>query len=84
MERALDLTIAYVKERKAFGKRLIDFQNTQFKLAECKTEATIARVFVDPADRSASRGQARCRGRQTGLFAHWPLLFGRGRTMGAV
>jgi acyl-CoA dehydrogenase len=47
MERALDLTIAYVKERTAFGQRLIDFQNTQFKLAECKTEATVARVFID-------------------------------------
>ena len=47
IERALDDTIAYVKERKAFGQRLIDFQNTQFKLAECKTEATVARVFVD-------------------------------------
>ena len=45
MERALDLTIAYVKERKAFGQRLIDFQNTQFKLAECKTEATVGKVF---------------------------------------
>jgi acyl-CoA dehydrogenase len=47
IERALDLTIAYVKERKAFGQRLIDFQNTQFKLAECKTEATVARIFID-------------------------------------
>ncbi|RBP02453.1 acyl-CoA dehydrogenase [Roseiarcus fermentans] len=47
IERALEETIAYVKERKAFGQRLIDFQNTQFKLAECKTEATVARVFVD-------------------------------------
>jgi acyl-CoA dehydrogenase len=47
MERALDLTIAYVKERQAFGQRLIDFQNTQFRLAECKTEATVARVFID-------------------------------------
>ena len=47
IERALDLTIAYVKERKAFGQRLLDFQNTQFKLAECKTEATVARVFVN-------------------------------------
>jgi acyl-CoA dehydrogenase len=47
MERALDETLRYVKERKAFGQRLIDFQNTQFKLAECKTEAEIARVFVD-------------------------------------
>ncbi len=47
IERALALTIDYVKERKAFGKAVIDFQNTQFKLAELKTEATIARVFVD-------------------------------------
>jgi acyl-CoA dehydrogenase len=47
MERALEVTIAYVKERKAFGQRLIDFQNTQFKLAECKTEATVARIFID-------------------------------------
>jgi long-chain-acyl-CoA dehydrogenase len=47
IERALDLTIAYVKERRAFGQRLIDFQNTQFKLAECKTEATVARIFID-------------------------------------
>ena len=39
MERALELTIDYVKERKAFGKPIIDFQNTQFKLAEAKTEA---------------------------------------------
>ena len=47
IERALNETIAYVKQRKAFGKTLMDFQNTQFKLAECKTEATVARVFMD-------------------------------------
>jgi acyl-CoA dehydrogenase len=47
IERALALTIDYVKERKAFGKAIIDFQNTQFELAECKTEATIGRVFHD-------------------------------------
>jgi acyl-CoA dehydrogenase len=47
MERALKLTVDYVKERKAFGKKIVDFQNTQFVLAECKTEATIARVFHD-------------------------------------
>lgn len=46
IERALELTIDYVKQRGAFGKKLIDFQNTQFKLAECKTEATVAKVFV--------------------------------------
>lgn len=47
IERALALTIDYTKERKAFGNRIIDFQNTQFKLAEMKTEASVARVFVD-------------------------------------
>ncbi len=49
IERALETTIAYVKERKAFGKVLLDFQNTQFKLAECKTEATVAKVFCNHA-----------------------------------
>jgi acyl-CoA dehydrogenase len=47
MERALAVTTAYARDRKAFGKSVIDFQNTQFKLAEAKTEATIARVFTD-------------------------------------
>jgi len=46
-ERGLSETLAYVKERKAFGKRVIDFQNTQFKLAEVKTKLTVAKVFVD-------------------------------------
>lgn len=47
MEMAVKYTSDYVKERTAFGQRILDFQNTQFKLAECKTEATIARVFTD-------------------------------------
>ena len=47
MDLAIELTTDYVKQRKAFGKRIVDFQNTRFKLAECKTEAHIARVFVD-------------------------------------
>jgi len=47
IERALMLTIDYVKEREAFGQKIIAFQNSQFVLAECKTEATIARVFLD-------------------------------------
>lgn len=46
MEAALRETISYVKERKAFGKPIIAFQNTQFKLAECKTQATVAKVFT--------------------------------------
>jgi acyl-CoA dehydrogenase len=47
MERALEETIAYVKGRSAFGKTLMDFQNTQFKLAECKTKTTVAKAFCD-------------------------------------
>jgi acyl-CoA dehydrogenase len=47
MEAAVDLTIAYTKERHAFGQPISEFQNTRFKLAECKTEAVAARAFVD-------------------------------------
>src|SRR5258708_11252072 len=47
IERALEITMEQVKGRSAFGQKIIEFQNTQFTLAECKTEATIARVFVD-------------------------------------
>jgi alkylation response protein AidB-like acyl-CoA dehydrogenase len=47
IETVLDYTIDYVAQRKMFGQTLADFQNTQFKLAELKTEAVVARVFVD-------------------------------------
>lgn len=47
IERALALTIDYVRERQAFGKPVMEFQNTQFKLAELKTEATVGRVFYN-------------------------------------
>jgi len=47
MERAIALTVDYTRERKAFGKPIIEFQNTAFTLAERKTEAMIARIFVD-------------------------------------
>lgn len=46
-EGALKLTIDYVKERKAFGKHIADFQNTQFKLAEMHSRVMQGRVFVD-------------------------------------
>jgi acyl-CoA dehydrogenase len=46
-EGALKLTIGYVKERKAFGKHIADFQNTQFKLAELSSRIMQGRVFVD-------------------------------------
>ncbi|WP_229412685.1 acyl-CoA dehydrogenase family protein [Massilia sp. Root335] len=47
IERALALTVTHARERRAFGQALIDMQNTRFVLAECKTEATVARVFID-------------------------------------
>jgi len=46
-ERAIEITIAFVKQRKAFGQTVMDFQNTRFALAECKTEVLIGRTFVD-------------------------------------
>jgi acyl-CoA dehydrogenase len=47
IEAAVDLTLEYVKERTAFGRELIKFQNTKFTLAECATEAAVTRAFVD-------------------------------------
>lgn len=47
MERALEVTVDYTKSRVAFGRSISKFQNSQFKLAEMQTKATIARVFVD-------------------------------------
>ena len=44
---ALEETIKYVQERKAFGKRIMDLQNTRFKLAEAKTKAEVLRSFVN-------------------------------------
>ncbi len=44
---ALEQTIAYTQDRKAFGQRVMDFQNTRFKLAECKTKAEVLRSFVN-------------------------------------
>ncbi|HVT34920.1 MAG TPA: acyl-CoA dehydrogenase family protein [Nevskiaceae bacterium] len=46
-ELALDMTTQYVKDRKAFGKRILDFQNTRFSLAEARTEAMLGRVLVE-------------------------------------
>ncbi|WP_246860560.1 acyl-CoA dehydrogenase family protein [Noviherbaspirillum sp. UKPF54] len=47
IERALQLTVEHARERRAFGQALLDMQNTRFVLAEIKTEATVARTFVD-------------------------------------
>lgn len=47
MEGAVERAIAYAKEREAFGGPLTQFQNTRFKLAECKTKTMVARAFLN-------------------------------------
>ncbi|MHB8812770.1 MAG: acyl-CoA dehydrogenase family protein [Steroidobacteraceae bacterium] len=47
IERALRMTVDYASTRQAFGRPIIEFQNTSFGLAELQTEAVIARIFVD-------------------------------------
>jgi alkylation response protein AidB-like acyl-CoA dehydrogenase len=52
-----DLTADYVKERKAFGKPLAGFQNTQFKMAEMRMQLDIAQSYVDQCVRAFAAGQ---------------------------
>ncbi len=46
-EKVLEETVRYTQERKAFGKPICKFQNTQFKLVECATELEVGRAFLD-------------------------------------
>ena len=55
-ELAFALTLEYVRDRRAFGQRVLDFQNTQFRLAEIKTELAVARAFVDQTLEKIKRG----------------------------
>ncbi|GHF82620.1 acyl-CoA dehydrogenase [Amycolatopsis bartoniae] len=57
MEAAIDQTIAYTKERTAFGRPIFKFQNTKFKLAEAATEAVVARAFLDQCVERHLRGE---------------------------
>lgn len=57
IELAVDLTVEYTKDRKAFGKTLFDFQNTKFELAECATVARVARTFLNECINSHLRGE---------------------------
>jgi acyl-CoA dehydrogenase len=57
MQAALEWTIAYTRDRKMFGQSLADFQNTRFKLAEVKTEVTVARTFLDDCVAKLLKGE---------------------------
>jgi long-chain-acyl-CoA dehydrogenase len=57
MEGALAATLSYVRDRKAFGQSIFEFQNTKFKLAEIATIVRIARTFVDDCIRRVSIGE---------------------------
>jgi len=68
MEAALERTIEYTKERRAFGKSISEFQNTKFKLAEAATETKIARVFVDHCIERLNAGELDA---ETASMAKW-------------
>jgi acyl-CoA dehydrogenase len=57
MERAVELTVAYTKERTAFGKPLIGHQNTRMVLAECATRTRASRIFLDDCIARHTRGE---------------------------
>ena len=57
IEKALDVTVDYVKQRKAFGQTIWDFQNTQFTLADLKARGTAARVFVNDCIAKLLKGE---------------------------
>src|SRR6056297_2626047 len=46
-QAAFDITMDYIQERKAFGRRVADFQNTRFAMADMRMELDIAQVYVD-------------------------------------
>lgn len=57
MQRAVDETLGYVTQRQVFGAPLMALQNTRFKLAECQTQATVARSFIDDCIARLQRGE---------------------------
>jgi alkylation response protein AidB-like acyl-CoA dehydrogenase len=57
-QAALDKALAYMRERKAFGRRLDEFQALQFRLADMATELEVARTFLYAAAAAYDRGDA--------------------------
>ena len=69
-EKAVDLTVDYVKQREVFGKPLFEQQNTRFVLAECKTLAVVGRRFLDQCIVAHAEGRL---DNQTAAMAKWWL-----------
>ena len=57
IETALNETLHYTAARTAFGRRIVDFQNTRFKLAEIKTQALVTRAFIDKCIEQHVKGE---------------------------
>jgi acyl-CoA dehydrogenase len=57
IDTLLEETVAYTKERHAFGKPIFDYQNTRFKLADAKAQLTMLRAFVDQCLAQIMRGE---------------------------
>jgi acyl-CoA dehydrogenase len=75
-EAAFEMTLEYVRNRRLFGRRLIDFQNTQFKLAEMETEIAVGRAFLDAIIRKYREGS--CTDADTSMLKIWiPEMEGR-------
>ncbi len=56
-QHAFDITMDFIKERKAFGQTVADFQNTRFKMADMRTEIDIAQVYLDRCVEEHNKGQ---------------------------
>jgi len=75
-EAAFAMTLEYVRQRKLFGQRLVDFQNTQFKLAEMETEIAVGRAFLDSIIHRYRAGT--CTDADTSMLKIWiPEMEGR-------
>ena len=56
-DAGFDITMDYIKERKAFGQTIADFQNTRFKMASMRTEIDVAQAFIDQCVDEHNRGE---------------------------
>jgi len=75
-EAAFEMTLEYVRNRKLFGRRLVDFQNTQFKLAEMETDIAAGRAFLDSIIHRFRAGT--CTDADTSMLKIWiPEMEGR-------